>query len=168
MKTKMKQLTCVLMLALAVTAGSSVGCAAATAWWQNFESNPVAQVQSLEQTVQVTLSSAQVAFAVILPLLPAASQAQAQADFANAVVSVNHTLQALNDAVQAAVAAQTPNPDFTTVIAAVESAIQQIVAIVDQYTAKLPPTTNASVRYIAGSAEAHAGVTSLSRFRTKF
>ncbi len=168
MKTKMKKIPLVLMLVLSVFAGSVTGCAAAAAWWQQFQSNPVAQVQAFEQTVQVALSSAQVAFSVILPLLPSAAQATAQADFNNAVISVNHALQALNDAVQAAVIAQTPSPDFTAVITNVEAAMKQVIDIVEQYVTQSASPAHPAIRMIPGIAEAKAAAQSLTRFSGKF
>ena len=155
-KMKMFAVTC-LMLVLS----TSVGCAATTAWWENFQANPVAQVQTFEQGVQVALSGATVAFNILLPQLPAADQAAAVKDFNNALVSVNHALQALNDAVTAAVDTKQATPDFSGAIAAVTAAVNQIIAIVDQYTAK----SLASAQVLPGLADAKLGVQHLSRWK---
>jgi hypothetical protein len=139
----------------------SAGCAATTAWWENFEANPVAQVQTFEQGVQVTLSGATIAFTVLLPKLPAADQAAATTDFNNAVVSVNHALQALNDAVTAAVDAKQANPNFAGAIAAATDAVNQVIAIVDQYTKKVPAPAPA----LPGLADAKLGAQHLTRWK---
>jgi hypothetical protein len=157
-----------LVLVLATVLAAAPGCAAATAWWQEFQSNPVAQVQSFEQTVSIVISNAQIAFNFILPLLPANVQSKAQTDFADGVVTVNHALQVLNDAVQAAVDAKQPNPDFTAAIAAVEAAVTQVLAIVDQYKAQAPATVTAASRNTPGLAEAKDAAQSLKRYSGKF
>lgn len=157
-----------IILALTSLLAITPGCAAANTWWQQFQSNPVAQVQTFEQGVQIALSSASVAWGVVLPLLPLASQAKAQADYNNAVVSVNHGLQALNDAVQAAVDAKTSNPDFSAAIAQIQAAVTQVLDIVNQYTALAPPSVSALSHPVPGIVEAKAAVQSLTRFSGKF
>jgi hypothetical protein len=143
------------------------GCATINAWWQQFEANPLEQVEVFEQGAQVAVSDATVAFNTVLPFLPASTQVQAQTAFNNTLVTVNHALAALNDAVQAAVAAQTANPDFTALITDVENAIAQIIAVVDQYNAAPPAPPSATAAYgqrptdPSGLADAKSILTSL-------
>ena len=157
-----KQLVGLMMFVMMlVTPIAVAGCG--STWWANFASNPVAQVQSFELGAQVALNGAQVAFNILLPQLPAADQVVAQKDFNLAVTSVNHALQVLNDAVTAAVDAKQPNPDFSGVISAVTDAINQVIAIVDQYTGKAP----VAVAALPGLADAKLGAQHLARWSAK-
>jgi enamine deaminase RidA (YjgF/YER057c/UK114 family) len=130
----MKKIVVVSSLALALGFGGTLGCSAASTWWQNFQSNPVAQVQSFESTVQIGLNSAQVAWTFLQPYLPPAQAAQINQTFENVVATVNHSLTLLNDAVSAAIAAQQPNPNFSALMQAVSDAFNQVLAIIAQYT----------------------------------
>jgi hypothetical protein len=151
---------------VAVVGSSLSGC---TSWWKQFESNPVAEVQSFEQGVQIVLNDAQLAWTIVQPYLPPATAAAINAQFVKAVADVNHALSVLNDAVQVAVAAQTSNPDFSTMMAAVTDAIAQVLAIIDQYT-NLPIVMDGGAAVAANNgkapmspmlADAHAGLASL-------
>jgi hypothetical protein len=119
-----------------VVGAAVVGCN--PQWWQNFVNDPAAQIQAFEQGVQIALNDAQVAWTVIQPYLPAASLAQITTQYQNAVFAVNHALTVLNDAVNAAIAAQQPTPDFTALMAAVTDAIAQVLAIIQQYSSGAP------------------------------
>lgn len=119
---------------VAMTSVAAAGCSGCATWWQNFIANPVAQVQTFEQTVQVALNDAQIAWPSVVPFLPAAQSAAISLQFTNAVAAVNHALALLNDAVQAAVAAQTSDPDFSALMVAVSDAVGQVVAIIAEYT----------------------------------
>lgn len=121
-------------LACAVGAGAIADTGCNSAWWQNFKNDPVEQVQTFEATIQVAVSAAELAWPAIVQAIPPASQAQANLQFQNAVTAVNHGLQALNDAVNAAVAAQQPNPDFSALMQAISDAVNQVIAIVDLYS----------------------------------
>jgi hypothetical protein len=123
-------------VALPLAGGSLVACN--STWWQNFQSDPVQQVQTFEQSAQVVLSDAQVAWTLVQPFLPAANAAQINQQFQNAVAAVNHALVALNDGVQAAVEAQQSNPNFSALMSAVTDAIAQVLAIVHEYTQPTP------------------------------
>lgn len=169
-------------MACALGTGVAVVPGCSSTWWQQFKSDPVAQVQTFEAAINVAVSAAQLAWPAILPALPAASQAQAQQQFANAVTAVNHAEQVLNDAVNAAVAAQQSNPDFTALMQAVSDAVAQVVAIVDLYTqaapapadagAPPPPAAGGAKVALSGSAatnvaDMHAAYNSLSRWGVK-
>lgn len=123
-----------LFVVLSITC--TAGCAQFSQWWQNFEKDPVAQVQSFEQGAQIVLSDIAVAWESIKIFLPAAVVAQAQQQFDKAVASVNHALAALQDAVQAAVDAKNDAPNFSKAILDVNNAIQEIIAIVNTYRAQ--------------------------------
>ena len=121
-----------------LAAAATMGAGCNSAWWQSFVSNPVLQVQTFEQGVQVVLNEAQLAWAVVLPLLPAANVAAITQQYENALFAVNHAVKVLNDAVTAAVSAQTSNPNFSALMAAVTDAIGQVLAIVNQYNTNSP------------------------------
>jgi len=120
--------------------GGLVACGGS--WWSNFTNDPVQVVQVFEQGVQVAVSDAQIAWTFVQPFLPADKVAQINQQFMNAIAAVNHGLKVLNDAVQAAVAAHQPNPDFAALMAAVTDAVQQVLAIIAQYTVT-PPAADA-------------------------
>ena len=133
-------------LLAAVLAGSAVGlagCATVSAWWQNFQSDPVARVQAFEQSVQVVMSIVNAAWTTLGAILPANVLAQATPKYTAAVVIVNDALVALNDAVAAAVAAGTDNPDFTVIMQSISDAIARVVAIVQQFQSLVPVTPDA-------------------------
>jgi hypothetical protein len=126
-----------------VVGAAVIGCN--PQWWQNFTSNPEAQVSAFEQGVQVALNEAAVAWSVVLPFIPAPSVAQITQQYQNAVFAVNHAMALLNDAVNAAIAAQQSNPDFTALMAAVTDAISQVLAIIQQYSSSAPQTVDGGV-----------------------
>jgi hypothetical protein len=157
-------------LAAAPLTVATASCASVAAWWQQFESNPEAQVTAFEQGVQVALSDAQLAWTIAQPFLPTAQAAAINTQFNNAVFAVNHALSVLNDAVQVAVNAQNATPSFTALMAAVTDAVGNVLAIIDQYT-NTPVVSDAGVvtsvansskaPYSPALADAHAGLTSL-------
>jgi hypothetical protein len=130
----MRKFAFVVVLLCAVAA--TTDCAS---WWKQFESNPVAQVQAFEQGAQVVLNDVQIAWVIIQPLIPASALPAVTQQYEKALFDVNHALQALNDAVTAAEAAQQPNPNFTAFMTAVTNAIAEVLAIIDQYQANIGP-----------------------------
>lgn len=124
----MKKRLAIALLLLSTVFGT-VGCS--SAWWQNFQSNPVAAVQAFEATTQTALTIAQQAWSALSPLLPLNILAQVQPRYQQAMIAANAALTALSDAVQAAIDVQNPNPDFTAAIQAVADAVDQVVAIVN-------------------------------------
>jgi hypothetical protein len=122
--------------AVPVMGGATLSCS--STWWSNFQSNPIAQVQAFEQGVQVVLNDAQVAWVFVQPFLPADKAAVITQQYENAVFAVNHALQVLNDAVNAAIAAQQPNPDFSALMAAVTDAVGAVLAVIQQYMTNPP------------------------------
>jgi len=127
----MRKLLVVLMLSVAMTACSSN-------WWSNFAKDPVAQVQTVENVAQTTVQTAIFVFNQLKPLLPPADAAALETAFTQAQATLAHAITALNDGLQAAVEAQQPNPDLSKLIGDVIDAVNNIVAIIDQYKAKTP------------------------------
>lgn len=117
---------------LGMFAPTVTGCAAVAAWWQQVESNPASAISQLVQYVQGFIGTAQAIWALLVPSL-GASAAQANTDFNNAMVTVQDSLTALQDAVQAAQLAQQPNPDFTALEAAVQDAVAKAFAVIQQW-----------------------------------
>jgi hypothetical protein len=133
MKTKIVALT------LSLTLLVSAGCASVSQWWQNFTKNPIAQIQSFEQEVATILTILNTAWQFIQPFIPAAVLPFAQTQYTNAVAAVGHAEAALQDGVTAAVdATQSPMPDFSGLVTAVTAAVNQVIAIVDQYKGTAP------------------------------
>lgn len=126
-------------LMLAVTMATS----ACSSWLTNFKNDPTAAIASFLQQVSAYIAAAEAIFNVIAPLLSADKQATARADFAKAVATADHAIQALTDAENAAVAAGNSTPDFTAVTNAVVDAVNQIEAIVEQY--QTPPAGAAAI-----------------------
>lgn len=122
----------------------------------NFKDDPVAQVHSFEQTVQTTIASAQVAWAVILPTLPADVGPQANEKFLLAVATVTHSLQLLNDAVMLAVESKQDHPDFLKLMTAVTDAVAQVLQIVDLYRGTTTSDAGAPPQDAAGVLDAAA------------
>ena len=146
--------------------GTTAGCN--SAWWQSWSSNPVAIVQSFEQGVAIVLNAAQIAWAAIQPNLPPANAAAITQQYNNAVFAANHAIVVLNDAVTAAMAAQTPSPDFAMVMTAVTNAVAQVLAVVDQYLTNGPAAADAGAATSASNAatamaDAHAHLAKLQK-----
>jgi hypothetical protein len=142
-------------LSVATLAATTLpGCAAVTQWWQSFENDPVAQVQTFEAATQVAINAAELAWPAILPTIPAANQAQAVLQFNNAVTAIDDAEQALNDGVNVAVIAKTSNPNFTALMQAVSDAVSQVTAIVDLYSGTTVPVVAAGDAGTAASTPA--------------
>jgi hypothetical protein len=118
-----------LIAAAIILSITTTSCSAAQKWFDN----PVDKVQVFEQAADVAVDGAKLAFAAILPNIPADKQAQAITQFNNALAAVTHAEQALLDAANAAAEAQQPKPDFSVVMKDVTDAVNQVLAIVDQY-----------------------------------
>ena len=136
----------------------TLSCASASAWWQNFLKDPVAQIQVFEQDVNTILTDVQAAWVLVSPLL-GGQQAAATDAYNKAVSDVGHTMGILSDAVQAAVDAKTtPAPDFTAMTAAVTDALQQLVSIVDSFQ---PPASVVLARMAGAPPHMGAGLNPL-------
>jgi hypothetical protein len=165
----MRKTLVTLALAGALGIGTLADTGCNSAWWQNFKNDPVQQVQTFEAAISVATNAAQLAWPAILQAISAASQAQAQQQFTNALAAVNHAEQVLNDAVNAAVAAQQPNPDFTALMQAVSDAVAQVVAIVDLYSGQAPsPAPDGGAPAAAKVALNGAAATSVADMHTAY
>jgi hypothetical protein len=122
---------------------SLTGC---SAWWQELQTNPQAAVAQIIQYVEDFLTGAQALWAVISPLLGASVAPQANLQFNNAVAAVTDASAALQDAVAAAAAAQQSTPNFSALIANVQAAVQQVVAIVAIYTVNPDAGTSSAAK----------------------
>jgi hypothetical protein len=161
MKKKLALLALVLTTML-----TAVGCS--SAWWQNFKSDPVAQIQLFENTEQTALSDADVIWQSIRMYLPPDIQAKAQLRYDQAVFAVNKAMALLNDGVQVAIQAQTANPDFSKLIQAVSDAVAQVVAIINEFKNAPPPPQLAlgvppKPAAIAGLDDLSAAVTTMNK-----
>jgi hypothetical protein len=146
-----------LVAAIVVPAVAVSGCAAFTTAWQNLLQDPTAEVTSVEQTVNIILDGAQLAWTAIQPLLPADQAASINAVFAQAVADVTAALSALNTAVQIAEAEKTAAPNFSAQLAVLQTAAAKVIALVDQYKNGVPPAT--VVQQVTGSTPDSAKLT---------
>jgi hypothetical protein len=119
----------------AMTFGFS-GCA--TGWTITVQSI-IAGAQTFEGAAQVVLNLAGTAFNVVLPLIPVASQAQAQADFQKAMAAANAAMATLEAAVQTAIDSQAAAPNFAVLEQDVSNVVSAVVAFVN---ALQPPATS--------------------------
>ena len=153
----MKKRLAIALLLLSAVFGTA-GCN--SAWWQNFQNNPVAVEQAFAQSAQVALSLATATWNNILPLLPAAAQAAAQAKFNQALVAANAALATLGDAVQAAVDVQGPTPNWAGLMQAVTDAVSQVATIISDFQNQTSPAATANQELVkAVAAMKHAGHT---------
>ena len=100
--------------------------------------NAISAAEVAVQTAQTVVSSAQAVWPIVYAAIPAAQQAAAQDAFNKAVFTANHAILAVNDAIQAAIAANNPNPDFSGIISTLGDAVNQIVAIVGSFQSAAP------------------------------
>lgn len=128
----MKKLLVSLVIAtsLLITPGCS------SSWWTNITNDPGAAVDDFITQVNTYLPAATVVFDVVVSALPVADQAPARAAFAKAVALVEHTVQILHDAVQAARDAKQPIVNVQALINDVVDAVQQVVAVIDSFSIK--------------------------------
>jgi hypothetical protein len=113
--------------------------------------NAIASAEAASQTAAAVVADAQVVWPIIYAAIPAANQAAAQTAYSEGLFTANHAILALNDAIAAAIAANTPSPNFTAVIGQLSDAVAQIVSIVQSFMTTAPsPTVAAHVRTSAG------------------
>jgi hypothetical protein len=112
---------------------------------QNVVTSVTNAASSFEQTAQVVLNDAQLAWPIVVNFIPVAQQPVAQTDFSNAVFASNKALLALSDAIATAQGLNQANPDLTTVMQSVSDAVSQVVAIVNKFRSSAPPSTALTV-----------------------
>ena len=103
-----------------------------------FPTNVITAAQTAAQTATAVVADAQVAWPVVKAFLPLADQAAAEDAFNKAVFATNHSILALDDAISAAITANTPNPDFSALLSSLSGAVSQIVAVVQEFQVKAP------------------------------
>jgi len=116
-----------LISAAALHFSGVVGCTPAA--WANF----VTVEAQFVNYVQTFLDGAQALWAIVLPLIPASNQAEADTAFQDGVLALNQTLAALQNAVNAGVAAQQAPADYPTLVANVQAAVANLVTIVEKW-----------------------------------
>ena len=117
-------------VSLIATTLATAGC---STWWSNFKKDPVAQTETLIQSVQVILSVATVTFASVKGALPADKQPIAQAKFDEAVLAVNGAIDTLNAAIRTAADLQQSKPDFGKVVADLMAAVSSLQTVIDEF-----------------------------------
>jgi len=95
--------------------------------------NAIAAAQAAAQTATTLVSDAQAAWPAVKALLPPEKQAAAQDAFDKAVFTANHALLVLNDAITAAIAANNPTFDFTSLLSALGDAAMQVIAVLQSF-----------------------------------
>lgn len=121
--------------------GATTGCAAVSQWWQLFQQDPAANISSFVQYVEGFIQTARAIWDLISPILGANTQS-GNAAFNSAIVTLEDSLAALQDGVQAAVIAQTTSPDFSQLIAKVQDAVAQVIGVIQTWQ---PPTVRDSL-----------------------
>lgn len=115
-------------IALGLTGSAEVGCTAAQ--WANF----VTVATQFVAYVQTFLQTAAAIWPQIVGLLGSNAPA-ADAVFKKAYATVTDALGALQQGIAAATIAQQPNPDLAALIQAVQQAVSDLMAVVNQYRA---------------------------------
>ena len=98
----------------------------------------ISTAEVVAQTAATVVADAQAVWPIVYAAIPAAQQPAAQDAFSKAVFAANHAILALDDAVQAAVAADNPKPDFTAIFAQLSDAVAQVVSIVKNFQGASP------------------------------
>lgn len=142
---KFRKLISFLLIGLTL---SATGCS--TAWWANFKKDPVAQTESILQTVATIVSIATAVFGEVKQALPVDQQAKAQAEFDNGLLAVDATIDAARSLVAVAADAQQSNPDFTKVLNDLSTAVTNLQNVVATYKALIagtPPAVGIAQNY---------------------
>lgn len=116
-----------------------LGCGATTSWWSNAQSDPFAQVHSILVQAEIAKGVATATFEAIKLQLPPSEQVGAETVFQKAMLLLGGAEAAVQDALNAAVAAQEPHPDLSAVfldLSAAVSAVQQVIETYRSTTAK--------------------------------
>jgi hypothetical protein len=116
---------------LAATPLAGAGCTPAQA------ANVISTIESYLQYVSTFVSVAEGIWQVLSPLLGTNAPA-ANVQFNTAVQALNDATVAMEDGLAAAQAANTPAPDFATLITNCQAAVNQIVNIIALYSKPAP------------------------------
>jgi hypothetical protein len=104
---------------------------------------PVQVATTVETTAQIAISAAQTTWNFILPSLPAASQVADNALFTKGLAAANDALGVLNAAIVAYQNATGPAPNWSALIATLSTAVNDVVAIIDQFKTSTTPASGA-------------------------
>lgn len=124
--------------------------------------NDIAAAQAAAQTATTLVSDAQAVWPTVKVLLPVDKQAAAQDAFDKAVFTANHALLALNDGITAAIAANNPKFDFTSLLSALGDAAMAVIAVVQEF--RVAPVATIAAQQMpldAAIADMHRAATSL-------
>ena len=125
----------------------AIGAATVDCTTPAIPTSAIGVAQGVAQTAATVVADAQAVWPLVYAAIPADKQAAAQKAFNEAVFTANHAILALDDAIAAAIAANTPNPDFTAIFGQLSDAVGQVVAIVGQFTS---PSVQPAVRTPGG------------------
>lgn len=114
-------------MGMTVVTGTVTGCSAAA--WQSFVNSSTQFITYLETAIQ----TAEAIWAIVQPLIPAAQSATATAAYNDARVTLNASLSALQDAINAGNAAQAAPTDYAALEASVQAAFATFVGVVEQW-----------------------------------
>lgn len=120
-----------------------------------FPTSAIAAAETAAQTATTVVSDAQAAWPIVKAFLPLVDQSAAQDAFDKGVFAVNHAILTLDDAINAAIAANTPNPDFSALLSSLSDGIAQIVSVVQEFRTKAPGSAE-KMRAMPGNVDAFA------------
>lgn len=122
-----RKIAAAMVLGLALT---STGCAS---FWKEFRENPVQKSQTLIQQAQVVQNMAVRVFEEVMKMLPPEKQAIARPKFERAIFTVDHSIGVLNSALTVAAEMGKDTPDIWVAIAALQKAVADVMAIIEEY-----------------------------------
>jgi len=142
----------------ALTLVSGVGCTAAQ--WANF----VTIATSFATYVQTFIQAAEMAWAIIVPLLKGDVAGVADRAFRDAKVTLTNAVATMLDAVHVAELAQQPTLDLTAMIATIKGAVAKVMQTIAQYQ---PAKSNMSVALSATLDSLYARARSIAAWRAR-
>jgi hypothetical protein len=125
----------------------------------------VVAAQTFEAAVQTTLNLAEDAFNFILPLQPAAQQAQDVATYQTYVAAANDLVATLNDAIAVAIQAGNSDPDLSVMTQAVSDAVTKLVAFVNTLQSQSVASSSKTAKSPIAFAEMNHAAATMLKFR---
>lgn len=148
------------LLAACLLAGSvTVGAVSLSACAQPaVPSSDIAAAQAVAATAATVVDDAEALWPVVYTLIPPAQQSAALSAFNAAIFAANHSILALDDLIQAAIAIGDGGapPNLTAAISDVASAVAAVIAVVDQFNSLVVGDAGGSA-----SADIHAAAARL-------
>lgn len=101
-------------------------------------SSDIAAAQGVAATAATVVDDAEALWPVVYTLIPPAQQPAASTAFNQAIFAANHSILALDDAIQAAIALGDGGsaPNLTLAISDVAAAVAAVIAVVDQFNSQ--------------------------------